>query len=100
MGALMKKSHKELLEISEELQIDFIKALEVSLIKIQDKRLGGEKAQEIISHSIIAAWVLWLKQITIMKRAELFEQGCHLAADKLLEISRIETYGERSDFNH
>ena len=84
---------KELLKISEELRADFLKAMEAALVKITDKRLGGRSAQRILSHGILYCWILCLEQLSKSRRAELFEEGLHHAADRILDIEKQEIYG-------
>jgi hypothetical protein len=86
-------AEQELLKISDELKVEIITALEKALIKIGDKKLGGSKAQKIISFSLVCCWVLWLKQIRAKPRAKLFEKGCEAAADRLLEFAKEEKLG-------
>lgn len=90
----MDSVEKKLIEISDDLQVDFMKSLEVALIKIKDNKLGGDQAKEIMSHAILSVWLIWLKQMTPKQRALLFEQGCDMVAEKILEISKSELYGD------
>ena len=83
----------KLIKISDELQIEIIKSMEIALIKIADQKVGGTMAQRAVSLSIIYCWILFLKQITPNRRAKLFKIGCENAADQLLEFAKKEALG-------
>lgn len=92
-------AEKELLKISDEMQIEIIEAMERALNKIGTRQLGGTMAQKIISFSLIYCWTLWLKQHSPERRVKLFEDGCDAVANKLLELAKEERTGSNKLIN-